>query len=148
MNLMALLNDFFDVCPEMKRYFDMACNSNKIYTSDDDSVIWAGGFMPCVAAMLEDQDTLKDPEGIKRILVLVFSLFEKMALDGAETRDFLKHLTMGLFYDEPELFETAKQYMGRETMKVFEEYCVFLKEADLWQLSQLYSDEELETMTE
>ena len=148
MDLKVLLKDFFAECPDMELLYDIACEENKIQPSDARAAIWMGGFLPGVVALLEAPDMLKDIGRTKSILTSVFSLFEKMSTMEEDSREFLKHMTMDIFYDRPELLAAAKPYMGIELQKVFQEYCLFRKEAGLWELSQLYSDEELETMTE
>ena len=148
MDLKILLEDFFTECPDMELLYDIACEENKIQPTDARAAIWMGGFLPGVVALLEDPDMLEDLGRTNSILTSVFLLFEKMSTMEEDSREFLKFMTMDLFYDRSDLLDAANQYMGKETRKVFQEYCVYRKEESLWELSQLYSEEELEAITE
>ncbi len=53
---------------------------------------------------------------------------------------------MSYFFEKTDVQKKAMMFMGPETKKLWVQYCSFEKDAQLWQLSQLYSDEELEAM--
>ena len=71
---------------------------------------------------------------------------KKLAKADKETRDFFWYGTMSYFFEKTDVQKKAMMFMGPETKKLWVQYCSFEKDAQLWQLSQLYSDEELEAM--
>lgn len=147
-NFEGVLKELFTASPDFEQIYDAACKVNQVRLSDGEFVVWGEGILPGVFLLLQDNTVLGDPAWNKEILTDVFAYFETMATSDPELREFFKYATMDRFLEDPDLMRAAQAYMGKETLRVYSEYETFDKEARLWQLSKLYSEDELAAMGE
>ena len=140
MDIEHILNQFFSEVPQMKELFEIMCEIQGISMVDGRAAVWKIGVMECIGFLLNESSEFLD------LTRSVFAFLEKLAKADKETRDFFWYGTMSYFFEKTDVQKKAMMFMGPETKKLWVQYCSFEKDAQLWQLSQLYSDEELEAM--
>ena len=133
-----LLNALFARIPEMKEIAEELCKYYHIELTDDGGALWVNGVILATIIMLEEPSP---PD----LLVSVFSFFEDI-VKNPETRHFFMWTTMYYYCEQKDILDRAVRMMGPETKKLYEEYMVIYKDAKLLELSQLYSNEELDAM--
>ena len=140
MNIEDLLDELFQEVPEIKRSVHMMLNAYHVTMSDGRFPVWEYGVMECVEFLLEEADTYH------HTLQKIFQYFEKLASADVNTREFFMCAVMDYFCNKPDLVPIAKRFMGPAVEAAWIEYRKFDTDAQLFQLSQLYSDEEIEAM--
>ena len=140
MRIEELLEDLFQDVPEIKRSVFMMLKAYHVSISDGRYPVWQYGVMECVEFLLEEANTYQ------HTLKKIFQFFEKMASAEEDTREFFMCSVMDYFCERPNLIPTAKRFMGPFVAEAWTEYRRFDLDAQLFRLSQLYSDEELDAM--
>ena len=136
----ALLENLFNDVPEMRNAVNYMLRLYQIEPSAERFPVWEHGVLECVEAMLEDR--VRCDQSLKR----VFSFFEKLANGDEDTRNFFLVATMDFFYKRQQLLPIASKFMGPATKAAWETWYQYQKDSLLLELSQLYSDEEIEAM--
>lgn len=136
----SLLESLFRDVPEMRGAVNYMLKLYQIEPTAERFPVWEHGVLECVEVMLENR--IECQQVLKRI----FSFFEKLANGDEETRNFFLVATMDFFYKRQELLPIASEFMGPSTKAAWQTWYQFQKDSLLLELSQLYSDEELEAM--
>ena len=135
-----LLNSLFQEVPEIREAVDMMLHAYSVNLSEGRFPVWEYGVMEVVKFLLEESSTYCQP------LTRVFAFFEKMASGDEDTRNFFLVATMDYFYEHQNLLSIANKFMGPSTKAAWQAWYQFQKDSLLFELSQLYSDKELEAM--
>jgi len=134
-----LLNALFTRIPDMEEIATELCEHYHVELTEDGGALWVNGVILATIIMMEE-------EAPPDLLVSIFSFFEDIVKKDTETKYFFMWTTMYYYCEQKDITDRAVKMMGPETKKLYDEYLVIYKSSKLLQLSQLYSDEEIEAM--
>ena len=142
MQIELLLEDFFQFVPEVQDLFKHVCQVQNVDLSEDVHVVWEYGVMPCITCLL------RYPDEFRAIADRVFQFIENTIVADPNMCAFWELSMMFCLYDQVEeiVQHRAVQFMRAQTKQVWDQHCAFRKDAKLLELSQLYSNEELDAM--
>ena len=131
MDCEKLLDEFYRVCPELRRTVEKKFQEGNIEMSDGDVIVWAIGVMDCFMPLFANTSKYSDT------LDAVFSVIEWIAIETRNTTKEVLISTFTCFLNEDQVIPEALSRMGPETRKFWDEYMEYLHQFRLWKLSQL-----------